>query len=77
MFNPFEIDETITLDNIIDNLNKDNYLTALLMSLKLNEIQVLDKVFKCIPIASISIISSNFPSNYLFRFLEFLEKQIE
>ena len=74
VFNPFEIDETITLDNIIDNLKNDNYLTALLMSLKLNEIQVLDKVFKCIPIASVSIISSNFPSNYLFRFLEFLQK---
>ena len=76
-FNPFEIDETVTLDNIIDNLKTENFLTALIMSLKLNEAEVIDKVFKCIPIDSVSLISANFPSNYLYRFLEFLQKEIE
>jgi len=77
VFNPFEIDETVTLDNIIENLMKENNLSALVMSLKLNEDEVIDKVFKCIPIASVSLISANFPSNYLFRFLEYLQKEIE
>ena len=56
---------------------KENNLSALVMSLKLNEDEVIDKVFKCIPIASVSLISANFPSNYLFRFLEYLQKEIE
>lgn len=47
------------------------------MSLKLNEEQVIDKVYKCIPIESAELISANFPSNYLFKFLEYLQKQIE
>ena len=56
---------------------KENYLSSMVMSLKLNEDEVIEKVFKCIPIASVSLISANFPSNYLFRFLEYLQKEIE
>ena len=77
VFNPFEIDETVTIDNIINNLKGENYLSALLMSLKLNEDEIVEKVFKCVPIGSVSLISANFPSNYLFRFLEYLQKEIE
>ena len=47
------------------------------MSLKLNVPEVIDSVFKCIPIESVPLISSSFPSNYLFKFLEFLAVQIE
>ena len=47
------------------------------MSLKLNDDDIIDKVFKCIPRNSIALISSSFPSNYLFKFLEFLAVQIE
>ena len=67
----------MTLDNIIDNLKNENYLSALLMALKLNEEEVIDKVFKCIPLKSTSLICANFPSNYLYRFLEFIQKEIE
>jgi hypothetical protein len=47
------------------------------MALKLNEQEVIEKVFKCIPIESVKLICSHFPSNFLFRFLEFLQKQVE
>ena len=76
-FNPYEIDETVTIDNIIQNLKDENFLSSLILSLRLNEQEVIEKVFGCIPIGSVTIISANFPSNYLFRFLEFLAKQIE
>ena len=65
------------MDNIIENLKSENYLSALIMALKLNEAEVIDKVFKCIPIKSISLISANFPSNYLYQFLEFLQREID
>jgi periodic tryptophan protein 2 len=32
LFNPVEIDETVTLDNIISNVKQEQYLTALLVS---------------------------------------------
>lgn len=67
VFNPFEIDETVTLDNIISELKDEQYLTALLLALKLNTVEVIDKVYKCIPINNVPLISANFPSNYLFK----------
>lgn len=47
------------------------------MALRLNEQEVIDKVFKCVPIESVKLICSHFPSNFLFRFLEFLQLQVE
>ena len=49
----------------------------MIMALKLNEEEIIDKVFKCIPMNSISLISSSFPSNYLYQFLEYLCAQVE
>jgi len=47
------------------------------MALKLNEAELIEKVFGCIPVESVPLISAHFPSNYLFRFLEFLQRQID
>lgn len=52
-FNPFEIDESVTIDNIIAHIKEENHLNALILSLRLNEAEVISKVFKCIPIASV------------------------
>ena len=71
-FNPYDIDENVTIDGIINHLKQDSYLSALIMSLKLNEEELIEKVYGCIPIESAPLISANFPTNYLFRFLEFL-----
>ena len=71
-FNPYDIDENVTIDGIINHLKQDNYLSGLIMSLKLNEEELIEKVYGCIPIESAPLISANFPTNYLFRFLEFL-----
>jgi len=71
-FNPYQIDETVTLDSIIANLKEENYSTALILSLRMNEPEVIKQVFKCIPIESVKLICAHFPSNFVFRFLEFL-----
>ncbi len=72
MFNPIDIDENVTLDNIISNIKSEDYLTALLMALKLNEKEVIAKVYRCIPLENVSLIAANFPSNYLFKYMEYL-----
>uniref|UniRef100_A0A7S3MWE7 Small-subunit processome Utp12 domain-containing protein n=1 Tax=Strombidium inclinatum TaxID=197538 RepID=A0A7S3MWE7_9SPIT len=76
-FNPMDIDESVTLDNIIGNIKKENYLTALVLSLKMNEQEVIEKVFKCIPAKSAPLIAANFPSAFFFQFLEFICTEIE
>lgn len=43
----------------------------------MNEREVTQKVFKCIPAESISLISANMPSNYLLKFLEYLSIEID
>lgn len=67
LFNPVEIDESVTLDNIIGQVKNEQYLTALLLSLRMNEREVTEKVFKCIPQETVSLLAANFPSNYLLR----------
>lgn len=69
VFNPVDIDENVTLDNIISGVKKEEYLTSLLMALKINELEVVEKVYKCIPLENVSLISAHFPSNYLFKYV--------
>lgn len=37
------------------------------MAIKINEKEVMDKVYKCIPIDNVPLITAHFPSNYLFK----------
>ena len=41
VFNPFDIDEDVTLESIIDHLKFENYLSALVSAIKLNDGQVI------------------------------------
>lgn len=49
-FIPVEITEDITIDNIIKCIKDQRFLMALLMALKMNDSQVIEKVHGCIPI---------------------------
>ena len=46
------------------------------MALKMNEIEVISKVYQCIPLISVPLIVNNIPQNYLFLFLDFISTQI-
>lgn len=45
--------------------------------MRMNEREITEKVFKCIPADNIPLLSANFPSNYLLKFLEYLSAEIE
>lgn len=49
-FNPFAIDEDVTLDNIIAKVKQEDFLTALILALRLGELEVIQTVYKCIPV---------------------------
>ena len=40
-FNPYLIDESVTIDNIIAKVKAEEYLTALVLSLRLDDLKVL------------------------------------
>lgn len=40
LFNPVHIDETVTVDNIIQKVQNEEHLTALVLALRLNEPEV-------------------------------------
>ena len=71
-FVPYDLSEEVTIDNIIANVKGENYLTALLLAMRLNDAQVLDNVFKCIPITNSELICSQMPEKFVIRFLNLL-----
>jgi len=76
-FNPFMIDEQVTLDNIIAKVKAEEFLTALVLALRLNEPQVTQTVYKCIPRDSIPLLVAHLPGMMLIRLLEFMAVEIE
>lgn len=68
-FNPFEIDESVTLENIISKVQKEEHLTALVLALRLNLAEVTDTVYRCIPIASVPLIVAHMPEMLLLKLL--------
>lgn len=77
VFNPMLIDDTVTLDNIIAKVKDEEHVTALALSLRLNEHQVTRTVFNCIPIESVPLLCANFPNSYLTRLLTFIGTEVE
>ena len=77
VFVPLDLDIEVTLENLILELKKRNFLQAIIMSLKFNQIKIIEKTFELIPESVIPIISSNFPINYIERFMNFLAYELE
>lgn len=76
-FQPLDIDPSITPNNIYKELDQENYGSALLMSIRLNERPVIAKVFNHIPAQSMDLVLRSLPSNYLDRFIKFLATELE
>ena len=77
VFTPYNLDVEVTLENLIIELKKKNYLQALIMALRFNQVKIIEKTFELIPANTIEIISSNFPINYLERMMIFLAYSLE
>ena len=77
IFVPLDLDIEVTLENLVLELKKHNYLQALVMALKFNQVKIIEKTFELIPTSAIAIISSNFPINFLRRFMNFIAYELE
>ena len=76
-FNPFAIDESVTLDNIIAKVQSEEHLTALVLALRLNINEVTETVYKCVPADSVPLLVAHMPEMLLLKLLQFMAAEIE
>ncbi|CAD8058883.1 unnamed protein product [Paramecium sonneborni] len=76
-FDPQEVDETVSFEEIQKQINEQNYIEALILSLKLDIATILDQVFVSIPLDSIISIVPAIPESLIVRLLETIIKSIQ
>lgn len=72
IFDPFDLDIDITPDSILSTLKNKEYLNALVMSFRLNETYLMNKVYESIPTKHVSLVASSLPVIYLPKILKFI-----
>lgn len=76
VFDPLDIDISITPASVSAALHRKEHRMALLMALRLNEFDVVRHVYEHIPHASVSLIASSLPENYVSPLLAFIAKLV-
>ncbi|KAL5012052.1 hypothetical protein ScPMuIL_010603 [Solemya velum] len=72
VFDPFQLEVDITPANVKKFLSKGEHSTALMLSFRLNEQNLILEVVESIPAASIPVISEMLPELYVDKLLSFL-----
>ncbi|XXH00447.1 hypothetical protein Hte_006792 [Hypoxylon texense] len=77
-FDPFDLNMEITPASTLAVLeNEEDYLKALVMAFRLNEAQLIKRVFLSVPYTDISLVVEQFPTVYVARLLRFVAAQTE
>jgi len=77
IFDPFELDIEVTPQSTLETLQKGQFLKALVMSFRLNEKPIIEKVFESIPPSEILLVVEGFPFTYVQKLLSFIANHIE
>eukprot|EP00744_Colponema_vietnamica_P009652 GILI01013704.1.p1 GENE.GILI01013704.1~~GILI01013704.1.p1 ORF type:complete len:671 (+),score=201.45 GILI01013704.1:103-2013(+) len=77
VFDPVELDMDVTKENVFLLLKREEFNKALLMALKLNEVDVVRAVYEKVPLAEIPVIVQSFPLVFLQRLLTFIATELE
>ncbi|KAG9125096.1 hypothetical protein FRC07_008978 [Ceratobasidium sp. 392] len=76
-FDPFDIDLDITPQSTLQVLGDKDYMKALVMAFRMNEKNLLQKVFEAIPTNDIPLIARQVPTIYLPTLLQFVGEHAE
>jgi periodic tryptophan protein 2 len=76
-FDPFDLELDITPANIFHTLRQKEYLKALVMSLRLNEKYVIERIYHGIPPLDVPHVAKELPSKYLEQMLKFIAARVE
>lgn len=77
MFDPYQLEESITPDRVQDELNNARWFNALLMSLKLNDRALIRRVLEAIPGKEVKSIALSIPLTFVDKLLDFLAFELQ
>ncbi|KAJ1930734.1 U3 snoRNP protein [Tieghemiomyces parasiticus] len=77
IFDPFDLDTTVTPAAALAALRDTDYLMALIMALRLNEATLIAKIYDAIPSAHVPVLVPGFPGPYVGHMLNFIATQAE
>ncbi|GBB93196.1 hypothetical protein RclHR1_02130009 [Rhizophagus clarus] len=77
LFDPFELEIDITPKSTLEALHSEEYIKALIMSFRLNELYLIHQVYEKIPPENIGLIVKDFPEKYIEKLLKFIASNIE
>jgi periodic tryptophan protein 2 len=76
-FDPFDLDISVTPATTLETLAQKDYLKALVMAFRLNERNLIRRVYEAIPVSNVPLVVKDVPSVYLGRLLRFVALQAE
>lgn len=76
-FDPFDLDEDITPETIKRTLKRTQYAKALLMSLHLNEEDLIERCLESVPVENIVLVAQALKHTYVKRLLALIAKRID
>ncbi|ELK03567.1 Periodic tryptophan protein 2 like protein [Pteropus alecto] len=77
LFDPFELDTSVTPGRVRAALRQRDFTRAVLMAFRLNERELLQEALESVPWDEIEVISSSLPELYVEKVLEFLASSFE
>ena len=76
-FDPFDLDVEVTPATTLDALQQKEYLKALVMAFRLNERNLIKRIYENIPITDVPLVVKSLPTVYLGRILRFVAAQAD
>ncbi len=76
-FDPFDLDVAVTPASTLQALKEADYVRALAMAFRLNELGLVKRVYEGIPAADITLVARELPDVYLPQLLRFVAAQAD
>jgi periodic tryptophan protein 2 len=76
-FDPFDLDITVTPATTLSTLAQKEYLKAIVMAFRLNERNLIRRVYESTPVSDIALVVKDMPTVYLGRLLRFVAVQAD
>nr|AAI28481.1 Pwp2 protein [Mus musculus] len=77
LFDPFELDTSVTPGRIREALRQREFTRAILMAFRLNEKKLAQEALEAVPQNEIEVVSTSLPELYVVKVLEFLAASFE
>ncbi|XP_071951728.1 periodic tryptophan protein 2 homolog [Antedon mediterranea] len=76
-FDPFELSVNVTPDAVMHELKEGQWSSALMLSFRLNEANLIQRVVESIPVSQVSVVCQGLANVYVRKLLAFVAKQLE